>query len=158
MTALAAVAFGTSCWAMYSAFTAPSHNSSNAAQHAVLGAATTAPSSSPSPTGTPSLTPAPTPAAPTDDQTKADLAAYVAAYQALAKNGYYPTNPPAVAPQTSRSYTVMTAAPSAAGQIYYQAGGVCGAPSHTPGRTGTRYLALSTLLSTGAPYCLDAGR
>jgi len=160
MSLVAAVAFGTSCLAMYSAFTAPSHSASNNSAHAVLGAATVAPNPSDTPAPTPSATPTAStaPAVATDDQTKADLAAYATAYQGAAASGYFPTNPPAVSPQTSRPYTVITAAPTVPGQVYYQAGGVCGAPAHTPGRTGTRYLSLTTLLSTGNPYCLDATR
>jgi hypothetical protein len=119
----------------------------------VKGAATgpTKPAATPMPTPTPSPAPAPD----TSDATrKANLAGYLAAYQAKAKNGFFPTNPPAVsvnapAPTTRPPYTVIKATPTALGQIEYRPGGACQGPATTPGKTGTRYLALYTLLADG---------
>jgi hypothetical protein len=112
---------------------------------AVLGASTTAPAVS---------------SAAYDNQRMSDLAQYAAAYRAVSPQGFYAIAPPAVTvtatdPSTHAPYAVSTSAPTAVGQIQYKPGGACTGPGRTPGRTGSRYLALYTLLETGSTYCLD---
>jgi hypothetical protein len=134
---------------------------------AVLGAEST-PASSPAPTATPESTLSTAPATPApaansaaaDEQRKADLASYVAAYKATAKNGYYAVTPPAVSvtatdPATGQAYVVAKTDAAAVGQIKYWPGGSCTGPAKTPGATGTKYLALQTVLSDASVYCLD---
>jgi len=116
-------------------------------------------------TATPSPSAAATPNASSaqarDLKRKADLAAYAAAVKAAATNGYYPTAAPGISgavvdPTTGKSYAVATTPAANLGTIQYLAGGKCNAPSVTPGKTSTRYIALSTKLETdSAPYCLD---
>jgi hypothetical protein len=101
-----------------------------------------------------------TSAATRDAQRQSDLALYVTAYKATAVRGFYPINPRPVTvsatdPTTGASYVVSKAPLSGVGQIQYIPGGVCAGPAHTPGATGSRYLALTTALESGAPYCLD---
>jgi hypothetical protein len=97
-----------------------------------------------------------------DNQRKADLAAYLAGYRAQAAGGFFAVNPTPINvnasdPGTGQPYTVSKNKPTAAGQIQYWPGGVCTGTPHTPGTTGTRYLALVTLLSDGTTaYCLDS--
>lgn len=96
-----------------------------------------------------------------DTQRQSDLALYAAAYNAKAKNGFYPVTPPkvnvaATDPTTGQAYVVGKSTPTALGQIQYLPGGSCTGPAHTPGATGTRYLAIYALLEgSSTPYCLD---
>ena len=116
-------------------------------------------------TATPSPSVAATPNASSaqarDLKRKADIAAYAAAVKAAATNGYYPTAAPGISgaivdPTTGKSYAVATTPAANLGTIQYLAGGKCNAPSVTPGKTSTRFIALSTKLETdSAPYCLD---
>jgi hypothetical protein len=99
-------------------------------------------------------------AATRDEQRKAALSIYASAYKAAAVKGVYPLSAPVLTntvsdPSTKAPYAVSNAAPTAIGQIQYQPGGVCTGRNHTPGKAGSRYLALSTLLETGSSYCLD---
>jgi hypothetical protein len=118
------------------------------------------PSTSASPSSSPSATPTPSASA-NDAQRKTDLATYVTAYKATASGGYYSTNPPkvnvsATDPSTHQAYTIITTPPTTPGQIQYKAGGQCGGPGITPGKSSTRYVALYTKLESSAtPYCLD---
>jgi hypothetical protein len=92
---------------------------------------------------------------------QADLALYAAAYKAAAKRGFYPINPPAVTvsatdPATGQAYVVSKSPATTLGQIDYRIGGSCTGRSRTPGVTGSRQLALYTLLEgTPTPYCVD---
>lgn len=115
----------------------------------------------------PEFSPAPTPsptagdAATRDAQRRTDLGTYLAAMKAKAKNGYYPVAaPPAVSvnatdPTTTQPYVVAKAPATALGHIEYRPGGNCTAQPNTPGKTGTRYFALYTLLESGQAACLD---
>jgi hypothetical protein len=93
---------------------------------------------------------------------EANLASYLGAYKARSANGFYPVSPPAltvqiVDPTTGRAYVVSANPLTAVGQIQYVAGGSCTGPDVTPGKTGTRYLAIKLLPSPTSPaYCLDA--
>ena len=122
--------------------------------------ATDAPSPSVSPSPSPTTAPAVDSTA-DNQQRQSDLTKYVAAYKATASNGYYSTTPPAVSvnatdPTTKQPYMVQTTAPTSVGQIYYQAGGRCGLPPVTPGKTETKYIALQTILEgQTTPYCVD---
>ena len=115
----------------------------------------------PTPTATPVATPDAASAQARDLKRKTDLAAYAAVVKAAATNGYYPTAAPAVSgtaldPTTGKSYAVATTLAANLGSIRYLAGGKCTAPSVTPGKTSTRFIALYTKLETdSAPYCLD---
>jgi hypothetical protein len=145
-------------------------------KHGVLGESTTSVQSEATPSPVASATPldSPTPSpvsalstgaagdpATRDAQRQTDLAQYVAAYKALAVNGFYPTNPPAVSvsatdPSTGQPYTVVTTTPATPGQVQYKAGGSCTGPAHVPGTKSTHYVALYTQLeSSPTPYCLD---
>jgi len=114
----------------------------------------------PSPEATP--TPAPTPdLAVRNAHRQADLAAFAAAYKASAVKGYYPVKPPAVNvlaadPTTGAVYAVTLSEPTAIGQIRYWAGGSCTGAAITPGVSGTKHLAVQTMLESGNTlYCLD---
>jgi hypothetical protein len=123
------------------------------------------PEPSPSATPQPSASPqSPVPAGPSaanDSARRANLTAYMAAYKAKSVKGFFPVKPPAVAitagdPDTGVGYTVQAAAPASLGQIQYRPGGACTAASITPGKTGSRYLALYTLLADGRTLaCVD---
>jgi hypothetical protein len=127
--------------------------------------ATPKPTATPSPTLGASITPSPSPAVPPiavrDAQRQAILAAYAAGYKATAKNGFYPTAPPAVTvpandPTTGQPYVVTKTVPTTIGQIHYWPGGSCTGPGVTPGLGGSRYLALQIVLEGSAtPYCID---
>jgi hypothetical protein len=92
---------------------------------------------------------------------ESNLAAYLNGYKAVSDNGYFPDTPPHLTvqiedPTTGQPYVVSTSPLSGVGQIQYIPGGSCSGPGVTPGKTGTRYLALKLLPSpTSAPYCLD---
>lgn len=126
------------------------------------------PETSPAVTPQPSVSPQPVvpagPSATNDPARRANLAAYMDAYKAKAVKGFFAVKPPAVTvptanradPDTGALYTVQSAAPATLGQIQYRPGGACTAPSITPGKTGTRYLALYTLLADGHTLaCVD---
>jgi len=143
-----------------------------ASQHHASGAPMATPPPIPNPTSTPTTTPAasssPSPsaspaadAATRDNMRKTDMSAYMTAYKAAATNGYFPIEPPAVNlspkdPTTGQPYAISKAKPTAVGQIQYWPGGSCTGPAHTPGQTGTRYLALVTMLDDGhTTFCVD---
>jgi hypothetical protein len=135
--------------------------SSNASA-SVKGAATQRDAAPASPSPMPSATPAPAgPQAASDPARRAALAAYLAAYKAKAVKGFYPINPPSVSvnvtdPDTGQAYIVQKSAPATIGQIEYRPGGACTGTPVTPGKTGTRYLALYTLLADGqSTACVD---
>jgi hypothetical protein len=92
---------------------------------------------------------------------ESNLAAYLNGYKAISDNGYFPDTPPNLSvqiedPTTGQPYIVSTSPLTGVGQIQYIPGGSCSGPGVTPGKTGTRYLALKLLPSpTSAPYCLD---
>lgn len=112
------------------------------------------------------------PAANADAQRKADLAKYVEAYRATITNGYYATNPPAVTvsatdPKTGQPYKVVAAESGAngnvAGAINYMAGYQCNPDGTakkvaTPGKTSTRYVALSVYLEAGGLACQNVNQ
>jgi hypothetical protein len=134
------------------------NNSSGAVKAAETGPSESEAAASPSP----SATPLASSSASHDSQRQAGLAAYLAAYKAGATNGFFEVNPPVVNvnatdPGTGQPYVVSKNKPTAPGQIQYWPGGVCTGTPHTPGLTGTRFLALVTLLDDGTtPYCLDS--
>ncbi|HUD10762.1 MAG TPA: hypothetical protein VMS08_00005, partial [Candidatus Saccharimonadia bacterium] len=92
---------------------------------------------------------------------ESNLAAYMNGYKAVAVNGFFPTTPPALSvqiadPSTIAPYVVSKNPLTGVGQIQYIPGGSCTGPGITPGKAGTRYLALKLLPSASAqPYCLD---
>lgn len=111
------------------------------------------------------VTPQPSPAvadsAIVNAQRKTILATYASAYKAMSTNGFFPVNPPAVAvnagdPTTNQLFIVSKNKPTAIGQIYYWIGGSCSGAIKIPGLSGSRSLALQTLLEgTSVPYCID---
>jgi hypothetical protein len=115
----------------------------------------------PAPAATASPAPAAADPATANAQRKSDLAAYAAAYKATANNGYYDVTPPSVSvsatdPTTGAAYVISKNAVTAVGQIRYWPGGVCSGTPRTPGTSGTKYLALQTLLDgQSTPYCLE---
>ena len=59
-------------------------------------------------------------------------------------------------PTTGAAYAVAKAPSAALGQIEYRPGGRCVGTQVTPGKTGSRYLALVTKLETSeTPACVD---
>jgi hypothetical protein len=104
----------------------------------------------------------PAAAAGRDAQRKVILAQYLSAFTADAVNGFYPVTPPGVTvnvtdPTTQQPYFISPNTPTTVGQIQYVPGGSCTGPAIKPGKSGTRYLALVTLLDDGTTtYCVDA--
>jgi hypothetical protein len=112
------------------------------------------------PTITPSATPSAQVAADRDAKRKADLALFVTAFRTNPGGGVYNTLPPTVTvattdPTTRQAYIVTTDALTTVGKIQYLAGYNCTGKVATPGKTSTKYLAITTMLETStAPYCL----
>lgn len=99
-----------------------------------------------------------------DAQRKTDLGRIADAYRVTAKNGFFATIPPAISvapsdPATQQPYKLITSGTPVLGSIGYLAGQQCSGQQVTPGKSSTRFVALTIALETDpAPYCLNLNK